>query len=99
MVDARLQGGEKRRAFGMELARPGQCRDFGVGAPGGAVAPSKTCDGSTPDTTTQPTHGLGAVVPRTASPVAMARCMNASSLSWADMSSQFARDLLQVSPE
>ena len=50
------------------------------GPPGGAVAPSKTCDGSAAETTTQPTQGFGAVVPRTESPAAMARFMNASSL-------------------
>ena len=72
MVGAGLQRGEQGRPPGVEIAGLGQRHDFGVRASRRAVAPSKTCAGSWPEMMTQPTHGFGAVVPRTESATATA---------------------------
>ena len=65
MVGAGLQGGEQGRPPGVESPARANAATSACGPPGGAVAPSKTCAGSWPETTTQPTQGFGAVVPRT----------------------------------
>ena len=74
MVGARLEGGEQGRPVAWSSPARASAVISACGPPGGAVGPSKVRDGSTPETTTQPTQGLGAVVPRTES-AGIARCI------------------------
>ena len=77
VVDARLERGVRGGAAGAVAGGRAGPRPRRAAPPGGSVAPSPTTSPSR--TTTQPTHGLGAVRRRAVSPRASARRISSAS--------------------